>query len=427
VKRKIAINILLLSLLGLMVIQFWLLVIGVKLEKQRFDERVRIGLQEVNLEIEKQASFADSLGNLLLIGSPLKNSVFQKESALMKNRIHQLITQQLKNKGVTPDFSFAITNRYGSETLMTSKGFVKKSFLFDYYSISLNNSVIAQAHGQRVLHVDVSNLFNYLLGELDYLVIPSLLFLAALLICLWFLIRMLRKEERLNDIKNEFINNLTHELKTPVFSISLASTILKEHLEKGNLEKAYQFLEMIGRENEKLKTHIDKVLELATLESPNYQLELQPTDLNQLVKEVVDGFKIKVDNRGGVLKTDFLKESLMVNLDRTHFKNIVQNLLENALKYSPDEIQIEVALQSIDNEIQLIVRDKGIGIPLEFQKKIFDKFYRVPNKNLHEVKGFGLGLNYVKKIVEAHGAGISVENAFEKGTIFKIYGLRVSS
>lgn len=401
-----------------MVIQFRLLVIGVKLEKQRFDERVRIVLQEVNLEIENQPIFADSLGNLLIVGNEQQDAVFITESALIKTKLHKLITQQLENKGITADFTFAITNRYGSETMLVGDDFIKKRFLFDYYSVALNDRVIAQAHGQRVLHLDVSNLFNYLLGELGYLVIPSVFFLVALLICLWFLVRMLRKEEQLNDIKNEFINNLTHELKTPVFSISLASTILKEHLEKGNTDKAHQFLKMIGRENTKLKTHIDKVLELATLESPNYQLETQLTDLNSIVQEVVDGFKIKVENRNGVLKTKFPKMPLMANLDITHFKNVVQNLLENALKYSPNEVDIKVTIEVVEDVIQLIVSDKGAGIPVGSQKKIFDKFYRVPNKNLHEVKGFGLGLNYVQKIVEAHSGDISVESEEGKGAIF---------
>lgn len=414
-KRKTAINILLLSLLGLMTIQFWLLMIGGQLEKQRFDERVRIGLQEMNVVLENDTLFAEALGNSLLANDWPENKV-----PVIQEKLRHLLAQNLEKKGITANFTFAITNKYGSKTFLASDDFVEKSFHFDYYNLQLSDQVLAKNKEERILHLDIPNVYHFLLGQLKYLVIPSLFFLAALLVCLWFLVRMLRKEERLNSVKNEFINNLTHELKTPVFSISLASTILKEHLEKGNLEKAHQFLAMIGKENEKLKTHIDKVLELATLESPTYQLEKQPANLNALVEEVINGFKIKVENQRGKLQINLAKQPLMTHLDPVHFKNVIQNLLENALKYSPKAIDIQVSTKQLAEHLQLIVSDKGAGILPEFQPKIFDKFYRVPNENLHEVKGFGLGLNYVKKIVEAHGGEISVASEIGKGASFLI-------
>jgi len=403
-----------------MVIQFRLLMTGVKLEKQRFDERVGISLQELNVTLKEEVGFADSLGYLLSSENQVIDSNAIAEKANLKRKLSGILSEKLSNKGITAAFTYAITNRYASKTWLKSDDFVEKSFHFDYYNVQLKNRVLAKIGEERVLHLDIPNVYNFLLGELKYLVIPSILFLLSLLICLWFLIKMLRKEERLNEVKNEFINNLTHELKTPVFSISLASNILKQHLEKGNLDKACQFLEMINGENERLKTHIDKVLELATLDSPTYQLAQQPTDLNELVKEVISHFKIKVDSQNGRLKTDFSEQPLMASLDTTHFKNVVQNLLENSLKYSLEKVEITVVTKRIGTYNQLTISDKGMGIPVESQKQIFEKFYRVPANNLHEVKGFGLGLNYVKKIVEAHGGEIMVESKKGTGTSFSI-------
>lgn len=403
-----------------MVIQFRLLMTGVKLEKQRFDERVGICLQELNVTLENELNFADSLGYLLLSGNQSADSSVILEKNSLEAKLNRVLVEKLINKGIRADFTFAITNRYATKTWMKSAGFVEKSFHFDYYNIQLKNRVLARAGEERVLHLDVSNVYKILLGELKFLVIPSISFLIILLICLWFLVKMLRKEERLNAVKNEFINNLTHELKTPVFSISLAINILKQHLETGNLDKARQFLAMIGQENERLKTHIEKVLELATLDSPNYQLEKQSTDLNELVKEVIEGFKIKIEDRNGTLKMALSQRPLMANLDKTHFKNVIHNLLENALKYSLEKVEIMVVSKHFEGSNQLIISDKGVGIPIEHQKKIFDKFYRVPTENLHEVKGFGLGLNYVKKIVESHGGEIYVESDAKNGTSFFI-------
>ena len=293
-----------------MVIQFLLLGTGLKLEKQRFDERVRISLQELNLELENNPAFADSLGKILQSNLSTINEI-----APIKEKLRSILSEKLEKKGITANFTYAISNKYGSKSFLTSEGFVEKSFHFDYYNVLLNTPIFDPVSDERVLHLDIPNWYNYLLGELNYLVIPSILFLIALLVCLWFLVRMLRKEERLNEVKNEFINNLTHELKTPVFSISLATSILKEHLEKGNLDKAQQFLKMIGAENEKLKIHIDKVLELATLESPNYQLEKQHSNVNALVQEVLNGFKIVVESKKGSLISQLSEQPLMANLD----------------------------------------------------------------------------------------------------------------
>ena len=248
--------------------------------------------------------------------------------------------------------------------------------------------------------------------------LPSVLFFLMMVLCIFFLVNMLRKEERLNSVKNDFINNLTHELNTPVFSIGLATKLLEEQIEAGKIKNATELIKLINKENDKLKGHINKVLELASLERPSYQLELKKATANALIQELVERFELKVKERGGRLnwQLDATEDSCM--LDEFHFKGVVQNLLDNALKYSQEHPLIDVRTQNINTMFQLTIADKGIGIGAQDKARIFEKFYRVSTQNKHEVKGFGLGLYYVKQIVEAHGGRIEVESKQGEGSIF---------
>ena len=412
--RNILAATVLIALCVLTFVQFRLLVIGARLEKQRFDQKLLTARQNIREALNEPNAVSDSL--ILFLKKKKENTY-----PAIADSLHLIIKNELGKVGATPQFSFAIAPRFNAEEIkFISNNFKKEDFDFNEYVVPLGNYFSSQLFGENTLHINVENLFGYLLTELDYLVIPSVLSLLALLLCLWLLINILQKEQKLNEVKNDFINNLTHELKTPTFSISLSNKMARGHLEKGNYEKVKEFLQIIENENNKLKNHTEKVLELASLENPNHQLKKEKTDVHILIKKMASDFYKNTATKNVELKINLNAKGFILNIDESHFKNAIYNLFDNALKYSVEKPIIEITTENKNQLFILKIKDNGPGISLNDQKYIFDKFYRVSNNNIHNVKGFGLGLNYVKYVVEAHGGKIGVESEIEEGAVFSI-------
>ena len=403
--------IVLLALAGLTFIQYRLLVTGVKLEKQRFDQRAKAAVRTVANTLNEPGILGDAIIERLKV-----MEVVERDRDFLADTLDALLTKELQRRGITASFTSVLTDKYKTKIVLASAGFKKENFTFGRYMAPLGNGIIGACHCELALHLDINNLFAYLFGELDYLVVPSVLCLLTILLGLLLLINTLRKEQKLNAVKNDFINNLTHELKTPAFSISLSSKLARENLEKGNAEKTAYFLQLIENENEKLKNHIERVLELASLESSRYELQKEKTDVHALISDVVADFSPQVEGRAGHLTTSLQAIQSQLTVDVTHFKNILQNLLDNALKYSPGKPEIEVKTMTDSTHFRLSVTDRGMGIAPEHQRRIFQKFYRAPSGNVHNVKGFGLGLSYVQSIVKAHGGSVEVESKLGEGT-----------
>lgn len=414
-KRNIIAIIILLALAGLTFVQFRLLVIGAKLEKQRFDQQMVVAQQNIQSGLNEPNVISDAI-----IARLKRGEVEPKQPDFLLDSLQSFLKMEMGKVGISPKFSFAITTPYSEQVLLKSQNFKPEEFKFKEYPVELRDYFISRLYGGFTLHLDVENLFFYLLGDLDYLVIPSVLCLLAILACLFFLLKILRQEERLNSIKNDFINNLTHELKTPAFGISLATKLARESISKGNTERTLEFLQVIEKEKDKLVSHTEKVLELASLESGRQHFRKKKTDVHDLISEVVSGFRPKVEARGGSLSANLNAEKYERPIDREHFRNALQNLLDNALKYSPEKPTIKVETRDGGKFFEIKVSDNGIGIPARERSRIFDKFYRVSTGDLHPIKGFGLGLSYVKQVVEAHGGKVEVESRPGEGTVFLI-------
>jgi two-component system phosphate regulon sensor histidine kinase PhoR len=228
------------------------------------------------------------------------------------------------------------------------------------------------------------------------------------------------KQRKLSEMKNDFVNNMTHELKTPISTISLASQMLSDRSIPDEQKNLRQISRIIQSESKQLGFQVERVLQMAIFDHGELKLKHEVVDMQELIETVAQNFILQLDKRGGLLEFNPEAEHTRIRGDLMHLTNVVSNLLENAVKYSRQNPRIEVATANLKDKVVISVRDNGIGISKENQKRIFDKFYRVPTGNVHNVKGFGLGLSYVKLIVEEHGGEIHVKSEAGKGSTFEI-------
>jgi two-component system phosphate regulon sensor histidine kinase PhoR len=219
-------------------------------------------------------------------------------------------------------------------------------------------------------------------------------------------------------MKNDFINNLTHEFKTPIFSIDLASSILKKAPELQKSNKLLRYVDVIENEGKRLSSQVDKVLQMALVDSGNFKLEKKNIDIHELIFKVVKNFEILVNDRGGKIELNLLANKTILFVDETHLKNILYNLLDNAQKYSTNNPEIVITTEDSEVGLSLSIQDNGIGINEHIQQYVFDKFYRGDSSDIHNIKGFGLGLSYVKSVIDAHKAKIDLISDPDTGSTF---------
>ena len=248
----------------------------------------------------------------------------------------------------------------------------------------------------------------------------SVLLIALTTASFIFIYRSLRAQQRLTDIKNEFIGNITHELKTPISTVSVAIEAMKNFDALQSPERTKEYLGIAGNELNRLSLLVDKVLRLSMFEKQQVELKYEWFNIKDLLKEVMDSMQLQFEKTGAMVKLYSEGEDFSLMADRMHITSVVYNLLDNALKYSKGKPEIEINISSNDNEIQLQVKDNGIGIPASYKEKIFDKFFRVPHGDKHNVKGYGLGLSYVAHIIAEHKGQVLVESEEGKGTTFII-------
>ena len=228
------------------------------------------------------------------------------------------------------------------------------------------------------------------------------------------------RQQRLSDFQTAFINTLAHEFKTPISTIGISASVLSEPDSALEPERIGVFSNIIRLENERMKGQVNKILELASLENREVQLRKEYMSVKQVLEEVTLGFAVQVEQRNGKLLRHCLEEDCYIHADKVHFVNVVNTLLDNAMKYTEKEPEILFSMERQGSTLIMSISDNGIGIPHEYQRKIFEKFFRVPTGDVHNVKGFGLGLSYIILIVKAHGWKISVSSELEKGSTFAV-------
>lgn len=329
--------------------------------------------------------------------------------------IRNCLRTELANNGIREPFVFAVYNNR-NDMLYTSGDYRTDSK--DIYSIQLfNNTDYAYR-----LDVEFPTKNTYIFSSVRF-IIPWLAFTAMLLVIFIYTIVMIFRQKKLSEMKSDFVNNMTHELKTPISTISLAGQMLSDPTISKSPTSIAHLSEVITEESKRLRFQVEKVLHLSVIDDASSTLNFTDVDANDIISSVVNTFKLKVEKQGGRLTTNLAATDANVTVDEMQFTNVIFNLLDNALKYMREDADPELEIDTKDlpgNRLEIRVKDNGIGIRKEDVKRIFEKFYRVSTGNRHDVKGFGLGLAYVKKMISVFGGTISVESEFGKGSTFVI-------
>lgn len=262
------------------------------------------------------------------------------------------------------------------------------------------------------------NKFSIIAGELKIWIFSTMVLLLMLAFFLYAILTML-KERRLAEIKEDFINNLTHEFKTPIANIELASEALKDN--KVDVAKQNRYHTIIHNENQRLKSQVERVLQMGTVDKNELRLDLKMVNIHELIQRICVNVGMRVKEKVGSFNVELNASHPELMADEFHLTNTVYNILDNAEKYSKDTPEISITTKNEHDGLLISIKDAGIGIKEDFQKFVFDKFFRVPTGDVHNVKGFGLGLSYVKTIIEAHKGTITLQSQLNRGSRFDIY------
>jgi two-component system, OmpR family, phosphate regulon sensor histidine kinase PhoR len=328
--------------------------------------------------------------------------------------LDSIINKEMHSAGINIDYEFGVRDHNGTFVL-TTENFEEQPGMF-LRKLFPNDAFMFPNH----LALYFPEQKSYIMQSVGFMVSSSVLLTLIILITFAFTIYIIIKQKKLSEIKTDFVNNMTHELKTPISTISLASQMLLDKSIPLHTKNFESISNVIFDESKRLGFQVEKVLQMAIFEKGKLKVKLQEIDIHELIGNVVNSFLIQIKNQNGVIEQHLDAPDPLLEVDEVHFTNIIFNLLDNAVKYSNGNTHIKVGTRSCSNNFYIYIEDKGIGIKKENQKRIFEQFYRVPTGNIHNVKGFGLGLSYVKKIVDEHHGQIIIQSEQKRGTRFEI-------
>lgn len=338
------------------------------------------------------------------------------ESRLPRVMLDTLLQKEINSLDIELSYEYAVKTSQGRHTLQ-STGFNKRinekqytGLLFPQDLITTPNFLVIYFNGQR----------SYIFQSVSLMAGVSLILILFLLIISFIAIYIIVRQKKLSEIKSDFVSNMTHELKTPISTISLASEMLSDQSFDVDSKGLDRISSLIREESKSLGIQVEKVLQMSIFDQGKMRLKQKEIDIDQLIYRVTDSFSLQFQQKNAQIKLDLNAEQKTLEGDEIHLSNVISNLLDNALKYSTSDPIISISTKLGKKGIAISIKDNGIGMSKEHKKKVFEKFYRVPQGNVHTVKGFGLGLSYVKKIIEEHHGRISVDSEMTKGSEFTL-------
>jgi signal transduction histidine kinase len=392
-------------------------------EEQRRNVSTLTPKRETSTRVRKKTVAPDTVNvfksalQQAIVSSMMKDKPVTER--ISKGQLDSLLKTELKSKGIDIAYEFGVVKNT-NDSVIFAKTKDNSAILHAPYKAALfsNDMLVSEPYS---LLVNFPNQKSHIFESLWLMLASSLAFILITIFSFSFTIVALVKQKKMSDIKTDFINNMTHEFKTPIATIGLASEALKEPKVLDNSDKVARFVNVIQDENKRLSKQVERVLQAAVIERGDLQLNFEDVHMHDIIEHAVHNIAVQVEARGGKIECIFKAKNPLLYADEVHISNVFYNLLDNATKYSPEAPEITITTRNDERGVFVSVSDKGMGMSREALKQIFEKFYRVPTGNLHDVKGFGLGLSYVKAIVEAHGGTITVESELKKGSNFEVF------
>lgn len=468
---KIIIGLMTLALIGVISLQVYWIGWNIRLNEDQFNKNVFAALSQVagKLQYRETVSVLEAM-NRSRNSSPaefLSNGYTAQRSASTTDSLphpggdgqtfednatmweYVKVSQLLDSKPLAERIQLDILAQSISEEI-SGRG-ISAAYQYGVYSKARSSYVIVNDHfvvedsGPQISHGGAPTLFNspykvalftqdmespgYLslyfpnrtrlvLGSVLWVLVLSVAFTGIILFCFWYTIQVIYRQKQVSEIKNDFINNMTHEFKTPIATISLAADSIASPMILSNPDKIRRFVDIIRQENRRMNSQVERVLQMALIDKKDFELKVGDLHLHEVIQQAVSNFSLQVEKREGTLKADLRSTRPVIEGDSTHIASVIHNLLDNANKYSPERPDITISTRDVPMGVEVTVTDKGMGISKEARKHIFDKFYRVHTGNLHDVKGFGLGLSYVKTVMVAHKGLVDVSSEPGQGSSF---------
>jgi len=402
------------SLLGLVITQTFWVMKAVKIAEKQHNHRVNIALDEVINEMitRHDTSFSVNQGNSLI--SNITESFFEViDTVLLKRLMDKYIDYHRLNE----NYYYTIVQTQDDSVIFASAPGIEK-----YRKGERHKACLSCLWKEEYYHLEVyfPSQRQQIILEMSMWLGVSGLFILIVILSFAFIIMTIIRQKKISEIRNDFINNMTHEFKTPISTISLAAEVLTRADPSSSSERIQKYSRIIFDENQRMKNQVERVLQVAMLDRGEFSLNKSAFDLHQLIREIIKNICIEKCEEQSTFSFSFNAAQNSIYADKMHITNVLVNLVENAIKYSNGHPVIKIETWNTDRGIGFSIEDKGIGMAHDTLRHIFDKFYRVPTGNIHNVKGFGLGLYYVRNIVDMHHGTIDVTSEPNKGSRFEI-------
>jgi two-component system phosphate regulon sensor histidine kinase PhoR len=429
-----------LSLIGTIYVQYnWLNTMLVN-KQEEFSYKINRALDVVGMELMEQKSALPSLkynrlkpGGFTFPSDQLQRELMRPATIAQKftaYEIEEKLRTAFRNQGVknTP-FEFAVLVDAGLlnfEYQLKSDHFLEqtedsvRNMQWQYTLLPPGGSDLENLLPVQYLVLIVPNFKAIVFQQMKWMIIGSVFFTLVIISAFSVTVYALIRQKKLSEIKNDFINNMTHEFKTPLATISLAVDALRNNKVIEDRTRMEYFSSIIKEENRRMNKHVETILQAALMDRQEIKLTRAPLHVHQLIEQVISNYKLQLQEKEGRIELDLNAKNDMINGDEVHFRNLISNLVDNAVKYSNEKLVLKISSANVNKSLVMKFEDNGIGMSKETVRRIFEKFYRAHTGNLHNVKGFGLGLSYVKTIIDAHDGSIKVDSSPGRGSCFTL-------